>query len=57
MKQLRVGHLTTAYHSNYLLMADEQLEKDLGIPITWRMFDNEPKCVSHLTLANWMLRI
>ncbi|MBS1235016.1 MAG: hypothetical protein H6R43_732, partial [Nitrospirae bacterium] len=35
--RLRIGHLSTFYHTAILLMADEKLQKSLGVDVEWRL--------------------
>ncbi|MGO9612888.1 MAG: ABC transporter substrate-binding protein [Dissulfurispiraceae bacterium] len=44
--RLRIGHLSTFYHTAIILMADERLEKELGINVEWRLFGNGPSIVN-----------
>ncbi len=43
--RLRIGHLSTFYHTAIILMADEKLEKDLGVDVQWRLFGTGPSIV------------
>jgi len=43
--RLRIGHLSTFYHTAILLMADEKLEKNLGVDVQWRLFGTGPSIV------------
>lgn len=43
--RLRIGHLSTFYHTAILLMADEELEKNLGVDVEWRLFGTGPSIV------------
>ena len=43
--RLRIGHLSTFYHTAILLMADEKLKKDLGFELEWRLFGTGPSIV------------
>jgi NitT/TauT family transport system substrate-binding protein len=43
--KLRIGHLSTFYHTAILLMADEKLEKNLGVDVQWRLFGTGPAIV------------
>ena len=44
-KILRIGHLSTAYHTNFILMADDNLAKDLGMKLDWSLFGTGPLMV------------
>ena len=43
--RLRIGHLSTFYHTAIILMADEKLQKDLGVDVQWRLFGTGPSIV------------
>ncbi len=43
--KLRIGHLSTFYHTAILLMADEELQKNLGVDVQWRLFGTGPAIV------------
>jgi len=43
--KLNIGHLSTAYHTNYVLMESEDLTKDLKININWILFGTGPAMV------------
>jgi NitT/TauT family transport system substrate-binding protein len=43
--KLEIGHLSTAYHTNYLLMESEELRKNLEIDINWILFGTGPAMV------------
>jgi len=44
--RLRIGHLSTFYHTAIILMADEKLRDNLGIDIEWRLFGTGPAIVN-----------
>lgn len=44
-KELKIGHLSTAYHTNFILMGDDKLEKDLKIKVKWFLFGTGPLMV------------
>lgn len=44
--KLRIGHLSTFYHTAILLMAKGTLEKDPGIEPEWRLFGTGPAIVN-----------
>ena len=44
-KDLNIGHLSTAYHTNFILMGDDSLEKDLGLKVNWSLFGTGPLMV------------
>lgn len=44
-KELRIGHLSTAYHTNFILMGDDKLERDLKIKVKWFLFGTGPLMV------------
>ncbi|MBA4373947.1 MAG: sulfonate ABC transporter substrate-binding protein, partial [Thermodesulfovibrio sp.] len=35
--KLRIGHLSTFYHTAILLMARQDLEQQLGIEVAWQL--------------------
>lgn len=43
--KLRIGHLSTFYHTSTLLMASGDLEKRFGIEAEWRLFGTGPAIV------------
>ncbi|MFX0042491.1 MAG: ABC transporter substrate-binding protein [Candidatus Hodarchaeota archaeon] len=43
--KLNIGHLSTAYHTNYILMESENLNKDLKADINWILFGTGPAMV------------
>jgi NitT/TauT family transport system substrate-binding protein len=44
--RLRIGHLSTFYHTAIILMADEKLQKHLGVDVEWRLFGTGPSIVN-----------
>ena len=44
-KKLRIGHLSTAYHTNYVLMESEELRKNLKTDINWILFGTGPTMI------------
>lgn len=45
---LRIGHLSTAYHTSFIIMGMRCIEKKLGIKTQWRMSGGGPAIVSAL---------
>jgi NitT/TauT family transport system substrate-binding protein len=43
--ELNIGHLSTAYHTNYILMETEDLRNDLKVDINWILFGTGPAMV------------
>lgn len=43
--KLNIGHLSTAYHTNFILMADKDLENDLKNEVNWTLFGTGPAMV------------
>ncbi|MHA1799805.1 MAG: ABC transporter substrate-binding protein, partial [Candidatus Helarchaeota archaeon] len=41
-KKLRIGHLSTVYHANFILMRSTQLENVLGLNLEWNLFGTGP---------------
>ena len=44
-KELKIGHLSTAYHTNFVLMGDDNLERDLKLKVKWFLFGTGPLMV------------
>jgi len=44
-KNLSIGHLSTVYHTNFILMESAEFQEDLGIPLKWRMFGTGPEMI------------
>ena len=44
--KVRIGHLSTFYHTAILLMADEKLQKTLDADVEWRLFGTGPAIVN-----------
>jgi len=44
-KKLRIGHLSTFYHTSFILMGTQWLEDKLGITVKWNMFGGGPAIV------------
>ncbi|MHA1191851.1 MAG: ABC transporter substrate-binding protein [Promethearchaeota archaeon] len=53
--KLRIGHLSTAYHANFLLMGDKDLDEDFNMEIQWKLFGTGPAMVK--AFQNKMLDI
>jgi NitT/TauT family transport system substrate-binding protein len=45
---LRIGHLSTFYHTSILLMARDDLTMRLGVDVEWKLFGTGPAIVSAL---------
>jgi NitT/TauT family transport system substrate-binding protein len=43
--KLSIGHLSTCYHSNFILMQDDDLKTQLGVEIDWNIFGTGPEMV------------
>ena len=43
--RLRIGHLTTAYHTSFILMDSEWSKERIGIKTDWRLFPTGPDMV------------
>jgi NitT/TauT family transport system substrate-binding protein len=43
--RLRIGHLSTFYHTAIILMADENLQEKLGVDVDWRLFGTGPAII------------
>ncbi len=44
-KTVRIGHLSTAYHTNFILMDTEKLKDDLKAEINWILYGTGPAMV------------
>ncbi|MBY8984258.1 MAG: ABC transporter substrate-binding protein [Candidatus Lokiarchaeota archaeon] len=44
-KELNIGHLSTAYHTNWILIGNRDLEKDLNLKVNWSLFGTGPLMV------------
>ncbi len=44
-ESLNIGHLSTAYHSNFIIMSNDDLDKDLNKKINWSIFGTGPLMV------------
>ncbi len=44
--KLRVGHLSTLYHTAMILMAEGTIDNDLGCEVEWRLFGTGPAIVN-----------
>jgi NitT/TauT family transport system substrate-binding protein len=45
MATLRIGHLTTAYHTAFILMGSGVVTEKLGIDVEWKLFPTGPAMV------------
>lgn len=43
--KLSIGHLSTCYHSNFILMHDDDLKSQLGVEVDWNIFGTGPAMV------------
>jgi NitT/TauT family transport system substrate-binding protein len=44
-KELNIGHLSTAYHTNWILIGNDDLENDLNLKVNWSLFGTGPLMV------------
>ena len=44
--KLRIGHLSTFYHTAMILMAEGKLQEDLGVDVEWRLFGTGPAIIN-----------
>ena len=44
--KLSIGHLSTCYHSNFILMQDDDLKTQLGVEVDWNIFGTGPEMVA-----------
>ncbi|MHA1986452.1 MAG: ABC transporter substrate-binding protein [Promethearchaeota archaeon] len=42
---MNIGHLSTAYHTNWILIGNNELEKDLDLKVNWSLFGTGPLMV------------
>ena len=45
MKEIRIGHLSTSYHTCFILMALASIEDKIGVKTHWRLFPTGPEIV------------
>jgi NitT/TauT family transport system substrate-binding protein len=45
MDKIRIGHLTTAYHTAFILMGTKWIERKIGIDPEWKLFPTGPAMV------------
>ncbi len=45
MVPLRIGHLSTFYHTSILLLAKDDIQSLLGRPVQWRLFPSGPAII------------
>jgi NitT/TauT family transport system substrate-binding protein len=43
--ELNIGHLSTAYHTNWILIGNKDLENDLNLKVNWSLFGTGPLMV------------
>jgi len=43
---LNIGHLSTAYHTNFILMGTTDLQNDLEIDVSWHLYGTGPGMIS-----------
>jgi NitT/TauT family transport system substrate-binding protein len=46
---VRIGHLSTFYHTSFILMGTRWLEEKLGLTVEWKMFGGGPAIVEALS--------
>ena len=44
--RLHIGHLSTCYHSNFILMQEDDLKAQLGVEVDWHIFGTGPEMVA-----------
>jgi NitT/TauT family transport system substrate-binding protein len=44
--KLGIGHLSSCYHSNFILMQDGDLKTQLGVEVDWNIFGTGPEMVA-----------
>nr|MDO8100407.1 ABC transporter substrate-binding protein [Candidatus Njordarchaeota archaeon] len=45
MKRLRIGHLSTAYHTAFIMMGGDCVEKRMDVEADWRLFPTGPEMI------------
>jgi NitT/TauT family transport system substrate-binding protein len=45
MNKIRIGHLTTAYHTAFILMGTKWIEREMGVEPEWKLFPTGPAMV------------
>jgi NitT/TauT family transport system substrate-binding protein len=45
MNRVRIGHLTTSYHTAFILMGTGWIEKKIGVKPEWNMFPTGPEMI------------
>jgi NitT/TauT family transport system substrate-binding protein len=45
MKQLRIGHLSTAYHTAFIIMGSERISRKMNVGVNWRLFPTGPEMI------------
>jgi NitT/TauT family transport system substrate-binding protein len=50
--ELRIGHLSTAYHTNFILMEDSNFRKSMKSKIEWILFGTGPEMVNSFRDGN-----
>lgn len=43
--QIRIGHLSTAYHTNFILMADNSLAESMKTEVIWKLYGTGPSMI------------
>ena len=49
MKKVRIGHLSTSYHTSFILMGTDWIEKRMSVEPEWRLFPTGPKMIQAFT--------
>lgn len=49
MKEVRIGYLSTAYHTSFILTGTGWIEKRLDAPVEWRLFPTGPEMIKAFT--------
>ncbi len=50
--RLRIGHLSTAYHTSLILMGTRRIEEKMGVEPAWKLFGGGPGVVEALSLGD-----
>jgi NitT/TauT family transport system substrate-binding protein len=49
LARLRIGHLSTAYHTAFILMGGDWVEKKMGAEVDWHLFPTGPEMIKAFT--------
>jgi len=49
---INIGHLSTAYHTNFIIMGNDDLRNELGKEISWKLYGTGPSMVDAFRKGN-----